>query len=346
MKVAPPVQYVRTTDGYDIAFTVTGQGRPFVLLPTWTNHVREIWSGASGFFWQDLSERFRLVNYDARGMGMSTRGLSEDLTLDSYFRDLDAVLDRLDIQRFVLLGSHGSALLAGHYAVLHPERVEALILNNSGICWLGTDVPSLWDELPRQSWDAFLYSMMPKSVDGEVVEQTVQKLKRWVAQQDYLASTEVWRHAGLEAVLECLQTPTLVLKPQHCPCSSTAAAMELASRLPDGRLVLMDSDRPFGHPGQAVQAIDDFLREVSANRMVWEHGVAGAFPSSADPSSLTDREIEVLRLVASGRSNLQIAEALVISPNTVAKHVSSILTKTDAGNRTEATSYAHRHYLV
>ena len=69
---------------------------------------------------------------------------------------------------------------------------------------------------------------------------------------------------------------------------------------------------------------------------------------SAAPSSLDDlsqREVEVLRLLAAGRSNRDIAEALYISLNTVATHVRNILTKTGTANRTEAAAYALRHGL-
>jgi DNA-binding NarL/FixJ family response regulator len=69
---------------------------------------------------------------------------------------------------------------------------------------------------------------------------------------------------------------------------------------------------------------------------------------SAAPSSLDDlsqREVEVLRLLAAGRSNRDIAEALYISLNTVATHVRNILTKTGTVNRTEAAAYALRHGL-
>lgn len=60
---------------------------------------------------------------------------------------------------------------------------------------------------------------------------------------------------------------------------------------------------------------------------------------------LTAREIEVLRLVAQGKSNRQIADELVISLNTAANHLKSILQKTGSANRTEAAAYARQHDL-
>jgi DNA-binding CsgD family transcriptional regulator len=69
-----------------------------------------------------------------------------------------------------------------------------------------------------------------------------------------------------------------------------------------------------------------------------------AAPSSLD--NLSQREVEVLRLLAAGRSNRDIAEALYISLNTVATHVRNILTKTGTTNRTEAAAYALRCGLL
>jgi DNA-binding CsgD family transcriptional regulator len=64
------------------------------------------------------------------------------------------------------------------------------------------------------------------------------------------------------------------------------------------------------------------------------------------PDSLSQREVDVLRLLAEGQSNEQIGDRLFISPHTVANHVQRILEKTGAGNRTEAAVYAVRKGLT
>jgi DNA-binding CsgD family transcriptional regulator len=64
------------------------------------------------------------------------------------------------------------------------------------------------------------------------------------------------------------------------------------------------------------------------------------------PDALSSREIEILRLVAQGLSNREIGSHLFISEHTAANHIRNILRKTDSANRTEATSYAHRHGFI
>jgi DNA-binding NarL/FixJ family response regulator len=61
---------------------------------------------------------------------------------------------------------------------------------------------------------------------------------------------------------------------------------------------------------------------------------------------LTARELEVLRLVATGETNKAIAATLVLSERTVDRHVSNIFAKLGTSSRTAATAYAHRHELV
>ncbi len=109
--------------------------------------------------------------------------------------------------------------------------------------------------------------------------------------------------------------------------------------------------------GRALTAVGDVesaRKELEAARATFRE--LGATPaadeterllSPADhPAGLTGREIEVLRLVASGRSNTQIAGELVLSGKTVARHLSNIFAKLDVSSRTAAAAYAYEHRLV
>jgi len=85
-----------------------------------------------------------------------------------------------------------------------------------------------------------------------------------------------------------------------------------------------------------------------AERVAVRQKLAKAQPSRAPvfPDGLTQREVEVLRLIATGKTDREIAEELIISVNTVGNHVRSILNKTGVANRTEAASYATRRGLA
>jgi DNA-binding NarL/FixJ family response regulator len=69
-------------------------------------------------------------------------------------------------------------------------------------------------------------------------------------------------------------------------------------------------------------------------------------PVPVHSAGLSAREAEVLRLVAAGRTNRDIADALFLSEHTVRSHVRAILTKTNTANRTEAAIFAREHDLV
>jgi DNA-binding CsgD family transcriptional regulator len=149
------------------------------------------------------------------------------------------------------------------------------------------------------------------------------------------AATRVIMQSTIEEELRLLRTRTLVLHPRHMSLLDPRFGAAVAAAVPGSRFVLIDGDYVFGSADAGVAAILDFLQGPASGR----HGDAGG-------AGLSSRELEVLRLVAAGRSNAQIGEALVISASTVAKHVTSILAKTESANRVEAAAYAHRHGLV
>jgi two-component system, NarL family, response regulator LiaR len=99
----------------------------------------------------------------------------------------------------------------------------------------------------------------------------------------------------------------------------------------------------------------DAVRKAAAGEVVMTPHVAARVmqelrqgPRTSTPfaSELSEREAEVLRLIADGRSNTDIAERLVISEHTVKRHVSNILSKLHLEDRTQAAVYAWRSGLV
>lgn len=97
-------------------------------------------------------------------------------------------------------------------------------------------------------------------------------------------------------------------------------------------------------------ALADAIRSVHAGHVLLQPEVAGALladgeqgPGPGRGGALTDREREVLGLIADGRSNREIARTLVLSEKTVKTHVSNILMKLDLADRTQAALWAVRH---
>ncbi|GGP70980.1 MULTISPECIES: response regulator transcription factor [Streptomyces] len=100
-------------------------------------------------------------------------------------------------------------------------------------------------------------------------------------------------------------------------------------------------------------ALAGAIRSVHAGHVLLQPEVAGALLAQEDAgtgtgrgSTLTEREREVLGLIADGRSNREIARALVLSEKTVKTHVSNILMKLDLADRTQAALWAVRHGAV
>ena len=116
---------------------------------------------------------------------------------------------------------------------------------------------------------------------------------------------------------------TLTTERPHRPAYSTEAA---------GR-ALRDDVRGGRHDGPAVEAVLTAAGHRARRRAAW-------------PAGLTNREIEVLRLLALGLTNRRIAERLHLSPKTVGAHVEHIYTKTGATNRATAGLFAMQHGLM
>jgi DNA-binding CsgD family transcriptional regulator len=197
-------------------------------------------------------------------------------------------------------------------------------------------VPGLFGSLPSQDWEFFLYSIVPRDSGPTEARLRVELLKQAYDQHDFVLAGEAFLALGnIERQLKQLRAPVLALHPRDYPLADVSESIRV-SQTCAGRIVLIDGANVLGDADQGLRAIDDFLADV--------------LPASSRrtelPGGLSPRELDVLRLLATGRTNPQIAQALVLSLNTVQRHVSNILAKTGLTNRTEAAGYAHRHGLA
>ena len=149
----PPVRYVTTRDGKNIAHTVAGTGLPVILMPFPFNHVRLNWDNARRRSWfEGLSRHFRLVHYDSRGQGLSGRGLGEGHCMADYGRDVEAIVAHLGLDQFLFLGCNYFGHVAIRYAVDHPALVRGLILTACAVSMASW--PAALENLADQNWDS------------------------------------------------------------------------------------------------------------------------------------------------------------------------------------------------
>ena len=356
----PRIRYAITVDGVSIAFWTLGKGEPLVYMAggPW-GHV-ELWDIPECRRWYErLAQERMLVRYDIRGTGYSERDVS-DHSLDALVADVEAVVDRLELDRFDMFGAFDAGPVAVAYAARHPERVSHLILWCS---WArSSDIRSprirAWLGLIDQDWELMTDTCAHLALGwpaGEVGRHAAQRLRESVSPEAARAALKAMGTFDVTELLPNLKVPTLVLHRSDIPWLPVSIARELASRIPDARLMILEgeSTAPYlGDTEATASAIDEFLGEVEEGRTAQREAGApaskqdGSGPTRGYPHGLTAREVEVLRHLAGGRTNDEIAEELFVSVRTVERHVANIYAKIGARGRANATAYALTHNLI
>lgn len=351
----PSLRYARTSDAVSIAYTVIGVGPALIWLPPvpFSNVMGQWRIPFIHDAYQRLADHMRLILYDGRGTGHSQRDVA-DLSLDAMLRDLDAVVSDAGLETFALLGYYHSALTAIAYAARHPARVTRLVLFGGTLramdAMSAPETQALLTLIERD-WDLFVDSAARAWMGWSVGEEG-----RLVADAFRTATTPAMARGTLEAAREVdvsgevgsVTSPALVLHRQGERQIPVEVSQALADALPNGRLVRLEGSSAglfFGDPDADLRVLLAFLTGEQADTSDFPPPL-GSSVRAPSRDRLTARELDVLRLIAQGEANAEIAHRLGLSVHTVERHAANLYRKIDARGRADATAYAIRRGIV
>lgn len=345
----PRLEYATARDGVRIAWTANGAGPAVVYLPgvPFSDFQAEWRIPVLRRAFERLGEHVRLVQFDGRGTGHSQRDVT-DVSLDAYLQDLDAVLEAAGVREAVLLGFYHSALHAVAWGARHPERTRGLVLFGGTLrgweSMSGRGTQALLS-LIELDWDTFVKSVVhawlgwPDDAQGRLAVDWFRTSTSPTAARAVLQAA-----SGTDVTADAVRNrcPALVLHRRDAPVIPLAASVALADALPGGRLVQLPGTSAslfFEGADEIVDRVTRFATDPSAPD-------PPSRPLSPGPAGeLSARETEVLRRLAGGDTNHEIAARLGVSVNTVERHVSNIYRKLDVRGRSEATAWAIRRGL-
>jgi pimeloyl-ACP methyl ester carboxylesterase/DNA-binding CsgD family transcriptional regulator len=341
------IRFCISPDGTRIAYATSGTGSPLVKVPNWMSHLEFDWhSPVWRHWWTELSRHYTLIRSDLRGCGLSDWNV-EDMSRATRLQDLETVINALDLDRFALLALSGGGPTAIAYAVRHPEKVSHLVL-------YGTYARGRLkrDLTPEQIEEAQTYRQVIQVGWGKanaafrqvytslfLPDGTPEQIHWFNDLQRISTSPDIavrimssdWSDDVSDLACQ-VAVPTLVLHAQADAAVPFEEGRRLAALISGAQFVPLDSKNHVLL--ESEPAWQHFLAEIRTFL-----GTGASAPATSPRAvfpELSDRECEVLDLIAQGLSNSEIAQHLVISPKTVRNHITSIFGKLDVTNRAQA----------
>ena len=344
------VRYASALDGTRLGWAESGSGPIVVKAANWLTHLEDEWESPVWRHWlQFFSANCRFVRYDERGCGMS--GWGGALSMDVWADDLASIIDAAQPEGPVtLLGISQGAATCIHYALRHPERVGRLILYGGyahGAQKRGTPEHGLAHhamvDLARAAWGkdnpTFRQVFTSRFIPGGTPEQLnwFNDLCLKTTTGEVVASLlEARARVDISASLAAVGVPTLVLHARADEVIPVEEGRLLASGIPNAEFVELDSR-------------NHILLEHEPAWSRFREAVLAFLSQSARPSgdsvfaALSARERQVLKLIADGMSNADVATQLQISEKTVRNHASNVFDKLGVWSRAQAIVFARDH---
>ena len=347
-------RFCTAPDGVGLAYAIDGDGPPLVKAGNWMTHLEYERESPVWRHWvRELSRGHTLVRYDERGCGLSDRHFDGVPTLDTFVGDLAAVVEAAGLDRFALLGVSGGGPTAVAYAVEHPETVSRLVLYGAYVLGRNKRGPAeaeksrLMIDLTRAGWGGAVPAFR-QVFTSTYIPSAGEEQKRWYDELQQASSSgemaaRLWASridVDISETARHVTQPALVLHARHDRAVPYEEGRSLASLLPDACFVTLEGDNHILQEGEP--AWDAFLSQVRA--FLGDDELAPG--DAGDIGELSERECEVLQLVAEGMSNEQIADRLFLSTRTVERHLSNVYAKLRLSGKSARAAAAARYSRI
>ncbi len=237
------MQYATASDGVRIAFGTAGSGPLIIRVPSLPfTHSQMEWEQGNEFFDQ-LVANFSMAQFDPRGTGLSDRD-ALDLSMEARMLDLEAVVDKLGLDQFVLHGIGWSGPMVIRYAVEHPDRVTHVVLDDSQARIADfMNIPQIraLDQLTGE-WESFLDYMvfMVFGLSRDEAEPSKAFLRAATTQEGAQRIFAALRGDDATDLLPLVKAPTLIVQHTGLARQNVDHAKEMAALIPDARMILLD----------------------------------------------------------------------------------------------------------
>jgi class 3 adenylate cyclase/pimeloyl-ACP methyl ester carboxylesterase/DNA-binding CsgD family transcriptional regulator len=354
-------------EGHRIAWAEVGSGPPLVVPPAWVGNLHNDWeSDEYRRFVERLATGHKVIRYDRPGTGLSDRSLPGKPSLDMDIRVLEGLVAEIGGGPVSVYGISCGGCIALGFAARNPAQVTSLVFSGCYIDGARLAPPAVRESLVaviRANWGLGARMLSDIFVPGgtQAERREWARFQRASAEADVAAELYelVYRYDASRAV-EYVTAPALVLHRRHDTAVNFALGRELAASLPNASFVPLEGMRHLPWQGDSEATLSHalaFLAEHEPTSPVAVPGLAEApfvppTPRAAGMRGpvilpeLSARELEVLRLVAKGSSDREIAERLVLSPHTVHRHVANIRTKLGQPSRAAAAVQATKLDLI
>lgn len=341
------IRFIKSADGTRLAVATSGRGPPLVKSANWLSHLEFDWQSPVWRHWFGfLSAGRQLIRFDPRGCGLSDWEVA-DLSHAAQVADLEAIADASDLETFPLLGISQGGAACIEYAVRHPERVSRLMLYgcySEGWAQRGADSRRHGEalvELIRQGWGqenpAFRLLFASLFIPDASAEQVrwFSDLMRTTTRPEIAANIiEAFGQINVRALLPKVNVPTIVVHARGDARIPFEQGRLLAAEIPNASFVTLASRNHI--LTESEPAWTRFCETFNECMGVGPES-AGAGPAvPVALPELTARENAILRLVAQGAANGDIARHLFISEKTVRNHLTNIFEKLSVDSRARA----------